>query len=97
MKVLQDCRKRHNENQHDLYPSPHILQVIKPWKIGWVKHVAHMAERNMHLKDKDYLEDNTKVNLKETEWESVDRINLARDKGTWQSVVNIVIQTSRAI
>jgi hypothetical protein len=42
------CHKtagRHNEEQHDLYSSPHILQVIKPWKMRWVKHVAHMAER----------------------------------------------------
>jgi len=44
----------------------------------WVKHVAHMAEESItYPKDRNYLEDYTKVNLRETEWESMDWINLA--------------------
>jgi len=38
------------------------------------------------------LEDKTTMNLKGTEWERMDWINLARDKDTWQSVVNMVIK-----
>jgi hypothetical protein len=51
-----------------------------------------MAERNTYSKDRNYLKDNTDVKLKEMEWESMDWINLAQDKGTRQSVVNMVTE-----
>jgi hypothetical protein len=34
-----------NEELHDLYSSPYIIQVIKSRRIKWVRHVAHMGER----------------------------------------------------
>jgi len=44
-----------------LYPSPHILRVIKPWKMNWVKHVARMTGgSNTYPKDRNYLENNIK-------------------------------------
>jgi hypothetical protein len=36
-------------------------------------------------------EDNIRVNLKEIEWECVDRIHLAQDKDHWRPLVNTVI------
>ena len=81
-----------------MYPSPYILRVIKVWKMRWVKHVAHVAEESIaYPKDRNYLEDYTKVNLKETEWGSVDWINLARDKHTRQSVMEHGNKTSGVI
>jgi hypothetical protein len=36
-------RKLHNDELHDLYPSPNIVMVIKSRKMKWVGHVAHMG------------------------------------------------------
>jgi hypothetical protein len=36
-------------------------------------------------------DDNTEIDLEEKGWESVDRINLARDRGKWQALVNTVM------
>jgi hypothetical protein len=72
--------------------------VIKPWKTRQVKHVARMVEgSNKNPKDRNYLEDNTTMNLKETEWERKSWINLPRDKGTRQSVVEHGNKMSSAI
>jgi hypothetical protein len=37
-------RKLHNEELHDLYCSPTIVQVIKPRRIRWAVHVAQKGE-----------------------------------------------------
>jgi hypothetical protein len=34
----------HNEELHNLYPSPRIIMVIKSLRIGWVRCTAHMGE-----------------------------------------------------
>jgi hypothetical protein len=35
----------HNKELNDLYSSPNIIQVIKPRRMRWVGHVAHMGEK----------------------------------------------------
>jgi hypothetical protein len=37
-------RKLHNDELHNLYPSPNIVSVIKSRKSRWTGHVAHMGE-----------------------------------------------------
>jgi hypothetical protein len=44
--VKGEWRKLHNEELHDLYFSPNIIQVIKSRRIKWAGHVAHMGERS---------------------------------------------------
>ena len=38
-------RKLHNEEFHDLYCSPNIVQVIKSGRVRWEEHIARMGER----------------------------------------------------
>jgi hypothetical protein len=41
----EERRKMHNEELHDLYCSPHIIQAIKLGRMRWAEHVACMGER----------------------------------------------------
>jgi hypothetical protein len=37
-------RKLHNDELHNLYPSPNIVRVIKSRRMRWAGHVARMGE-----------------------------------------------------
>jgi hypothetical protein len=39
-----DWRKLHNEELHNLYPSPNIIRTIKPRRMRWVGHVARIGK-----------------------------------------------------
>jgi hypothetical protein len=41
--VTGEWRKLHNEELHDLYPSPSIIRIIKSRRMGWAGHVARMG------------------------------------------------------
>jgi hypothetical protein len=45
-KVTGDWRRVHNEELHDLYTSPNIIQVIRSRRMSWMGHVACMGERS---------------------------------------------------
>jgi hypothetical protein len=40
-----DWRKLHNEELHNLYPSPDMIRMIKSRKMKWEGHVARLGER----------------------------------------------------
>jgi hypothetical protein len=43
--VMGDCRKRHNEEFHNLNGSPSIISMIKSRRMRWAGHVARMGTR----------------------------------------------------
>jgi hypothetical protein len=43
--VIEGWRKPHNEELHDLYPSPSIIRIIKSGRMGLVRHVARIGEK----------------------------------------------------
>jgi hypothetical protein len=42
--VTGDWRKLHNEELHNLYPSPNIIRMIKSRRMRWAGHVARMGK-----------------------------------------------------
>ena len=63
-KVIWDWRKLQNEELHDLYCAPNIVQVIKSRRMRGVGHVAQTGEKRKKfgicwgkLKERDHLED----------------------------------------
>jgi hypothetical protein len=43
--VTGGWRKLHNEELHDLYPSPSIIIIMKSRRMRWAGHVARMGKR----------------------------------------------------
>jgi hypothetical protein len=47
--VMEEWRKLHNEELHDLYSSPSMIRIIKSRRMRWAGNVARMGEkRNMY-------------------------------------------------
>jgi hypothetical protein len=99
--LAEGWRRLHNEELHNLYASPNIIRMIK-WRIRLAERVARMGEmRNAcnilvgkpegkrSLSRKTW--DNIKMNIREIEWEVLDRIYLAQDRGQWLALVNTVM------
>jgi hypothetical protein len=42
--VMEEWRKLHNEELHNLYPSPDIIRQIRSRRMSWAGHVARMGE-----------------------------------------------------
>jgi hypothetical protein len=62
--ITREWRKRHNEELHDLYPSPTIVRMIKSLIMRWAGHVAWMWRRAActrfwwsNLRERDHLGD----------------------------------------
>jgi hypothetical protein len=41
--------KLHNEELHNLYPSPSIISIIKSRRMRWAGHIAQMRRRGMPI------------------------------------------------
>jgi hypothetical protein len=102
--VMEEWRKLHSGELHNLHSSPDIIRQIKSRKMRWVGHVAHMGEgRNVYRvlvgepKGKRSLErprhrweDGIKMDLRETGWRDAELIHLTLED-RWQALVNAVI------
>jgi hypothetical protein len=97
-------KKLHNEDTHNLYSSPNIIRTIKTRKARWAGHVTRMEKRNVckilvgKAEGKRPLgrlrcrwENNTKMDLRETKWGSMEWIHLAQDRDQWTALVNTVM------
>jgi hypothetical protein len=103
--VTGDWRKLHNDELHNLYSSPNIIRMIKSRRMRLAGHVARMgATRNAYRilvgkpEKKRPLErprrrwvDNIKMDLRETEWDGIDWIELAQDRDQWSALVNTMM------
>jgi len=88
-----------------LYISSNVITVIKSRGIRWAGNIARMgAMRNAYNilarkpegksplgRHRRRWEDNIKIDLRETEWEGVDWIDLAQDRDQWWAHVNTVM------
>jgi hypothetical protein len=91
--VVGGWRRLHNEELHNLYASPNIIQVTKSWRMRWSGHVACMGEINADIvfagkpEGGDHLEDLGIVG-RIIGWEIVDWIHVAQDRDQWQAHVH---------
>jgi hypothetical protein len=95
----------HNEELHNLYPSPGTIRIIKLRRIRWAGYVVQMGEeRNMHRllvgkpegkrllgRPRRMWIDNIKMDLLEIGLGVVDWIGLAQDRDNWRALVNLVM------
>jgi hypothetical protein len=42
--VMEDWKKLHNEELHNLYSSPNIIRMVKSMRMRWAGHVARMGD-----------------------------------------------------
>jgi hypothetical protein len=47
--VIGGLIKLHNEEFHNLYPSPSIIRMITSRRMRWAGHVARMGRRGLHI------------------------------------------------
>jgi hypothetical protein len=103
--VTGGWRKVHNEELHNLYPSPSIIRMSKSRRMKWAGHVVRMvAKRNAYRilvgnpegkrplgRPRRRWVDNIKMNLREIGWDGMDWIDLAQDRDQWRVRVNTVM------
>jgi hypothetical protein len=99
---MGDRRKLYNEEPHALHPSPDIIRVITSMRMRWARHVACMGKKRkayrvlMHKPEgrrrlgrlSHRWKDNTQMDLRHTEWESVDWVHLGKEWEKWRAVTN---------
>jgi hypothetical protein len=103
--VTGEWRKLHNEELHNLYPSPDIIRQVKSRRMRWVGHIARMGEERKVYKvlvgksggkrplgrPRRRWEDGIRIDLGRLAWGGVDCIRLAQDRDRWWAVVSAVM------
>jgi hypothetical protein len=103
--VMEEWRKLHSEELHNLYSSPDIIRQVKSRRMMWVGHVTHMGEKRKVYKvlvgkpegkrplgrPRCTWEDGIRMDLREIGLGDVDWIRLAQDRDWWQAVVSAEI------
>jgi hypothetical protein len=104
--VTGDWRKLHNEELHNLYPSPDIVRAIKAKRMRGAGHVVRMEEMTNSYKilsrrhegkgplrrTRRRWEDNIIMDLGEIRWEGVDWIHVAQDWDQRRTPVKMVMK-----
>jgi hypothetical protein len=100
--VTGEWRKLHNEELHDLYPSPSIIRIIKSRRMRWAGHVARMGKKTNSYRllvgkpegkrplgrPRRRWVDNIRIDLGEVGWFGVDWIGLVEGRYKWRALVN---------
>jgi hypothetical protein len=103
--VTGNWRKLYNEELHNLYSSPNIITMIMSGRMRWAGHVSRMAEtRNAYRilvekpegkrtlrRPRRRWVDNININLRETEYDVMDWIDLFQDRDQWRAPMNTVM------
>jgi hypothetical protein len=90
---------------HNLYYSPNIIRMTKLKRMRWAGHVERMGdERNRYMivvgkpegwrplgRPRHRWVDDIKIDLREIQWDVVDRVNLVQDRDQWRALVNMVM------
>jgi hypothetical protein len=104
--VTGDWRKLHNEELHNLYSSPNIIEMIMSRRMRWAGHIAQMGKtRNAYRilvgkpegkrllgRPRRRWADNIKMDFREIDWDGMDWIDLAQDRNLWRALVNTVMK-----
>jgi hypothetical protein len=89
---------------NDLYSLPNIVWTIKSRRMRWAGHIACMGERRgvyrilvgrpegrRPLGRPRHSWEDIKMDLLEVGWDSMDWIELAKDRDRWRALVNAVM------
>jgi hypothetical protein len=104
--VTAEWRQLHSEEPNDKYFSPSIVRVIKWRGMRWIGHVARMGQRRVAYRvfvgksegkrrlgrPRYRWEDNSKMDLQEVGWRSMDWIDMAQDRDRWRTLVIAVMK-----
>ena len=104
--VTVEWRRRHNEEQSDLYSSPNIVRVIKSRRMRWAGHVAlygggegayrvlvgKLEGKRPLGRHKRRWVDNIRLDLQEVGCGYVDWIGLVQDGDRWWTFVSAVMK-----
>jgi hypothetical protein len=103
--VTGEWRKLHNEELHNLYPSPDMIRQVKSRRMRWAGHVARMGEeRNVYRvligkteggrplgRPMRRWKDGIRMDLREIGLGGVDWIRLSQGRDLWRSIVSAVM------
>jgi hypothetical protein len=93
----------HNEELHNLYPSPNIIRFIKSRRMRWAGYVAHRGakwntyrilagkpkRKTTPQRPRHRLEEHITMDLRDIVRSGVDWTDLAQTRDQWQTLINM--------